>query len=444
MPVTANALPTKRFFIDNLTRDLSLEDALLDLVDNSIDAFVRTRGIDVSPKLLTEPTSQPSRNGDQDLVRMEISSDEIVIRDRCGGITRDHAINHVFRMGRVEGEEHGALGVYGIGLKRAVFKMGRDITIESRTKAEGFRVHIDVTEWAADDTNWQFPITFIDGTVESEAGTIIRVRELNPEVLLRIDDGTLFDRLTDSISATYTLFLERFLTVSLNGTAVPAKPLPIGRSEQLGTSTKQLAYGEVFVEIFAGLAARIEDEWTTDRAGWYVLCNGRVVVNADKTDLTGWGLIAPQYASKYRGFIGIAFFFSENPAVLPWTTTKRGLNRESTVFQLARKEMSLTARPVLTFLNNMYPSEPVEEVHERKLVEQLRPVTITALATQPTPMFEIRQPQKRERPTTVSVQYRAQKADIERIKNKLNEPNWGAGAVGKYVLDYFLRVECPE
>ena len=41
----ADARPTKQFFIENLTRDLSLEDAILDLVDNAIDALIRTRHI---------------------------------------------------------------------------------------------------------------------------------------------------------------------------------------------------------------------------------------------------------------------------------------------------------------------------------------------------------------------------------------------------------------
>jgi hypothetical protein len=27
-------------------------------------------------------------------------------------------------------------------------------------------------------------------------------------------------------------------------------------------------------------------------AGWYVVCNGRVVLAADRTEVTGWGLIA--------------------------------------------------------------------------------------------------------------------------------------------------------
>ena len=37
-----NAMPTKRFFVDMFVRDIPLEQAVLDLVDNCIDGAKRT------------------------------------------------------------------------------------------------------------------------------------------------------------------------------------------------------------------------------------------------------------------------------------------------------------------------------------------------------------------------------------------------------------------
>lgn len=37
-----HADPAKAFFIDMLTRDISLEDAILDLLDNCVDGALRT------------------------------------------------------------------------------------------------------------------------------------------------------------------------------------------------------------------------------------------------------------------------------------------------------------------------------------------------------------------------------------------------------------------
>ncbi|MEL6260324.1 MAG: hypothetical protein AAFR12_04585 [Cyanobacteria bacterium J06626_6] len=36
-----NAAPTKTFFVDMLTRDIDLKDAILDLLDNCIDGIQR-------------------------------------------------------------------------------------------------------------------------------------------------------------------------------------------------------------------------------------------------------------------------------------------------------------------------------------------------------------------------------------------------------------------
>ena len=41
----ANALPRKRFFVEMFTRDISLMDCILDLIDNSIDDVVVGDGL---------------------------------------------------------------------------------------------------------------------------------------------------------------------------------------------------------------------------------------------------------------------------------------------------------------------------------------------------------------------------------------------------------------
>ena len=41
-PVTTR--PVKRFFVDMLTRDIALEDAILDLLDNCVDGILRNIG----------------------------------------------------------------------------------------------------------------------------------------------------------------------------------------------------------------------------------------------------------------------------------------------------------------------------------------------------------------------------------------------------------------
>ncbi len=434
-----DASPTKAFFIENLTRDLTLEDAILDLVDNSIDSAVQVAGLDVSASLLRRP---PAALEDKSKIRVQVDRERIVVTDQAGGIDPERAQRDVFRLGRVPGGTDSTLGVYGIGLKRAVFKMGRDITIRSWHPRGAFEVRI-TPEWLLDESNWKLPMTSIRGT--RRTGTEILVEGLREEIKLRVEDPPLMKRLHDALQHTYGLFLEHLVAVDLNGKDVEPVTIPLGSSKEVASGRREFADNGVTVEVLTGLQPRVDSRWEMDRAGWYVLCNGRVVVFADKTDLTGWGSLGPQFNPKHRGFVGVAFFFSEDPSQLPWTTTKRGLNRESNVFQLARPEMVAAAKPVLSFLNNMYPSEiPEERIEERRLADTVKATPLHELAASEERAFTPLKKAAKEKPETTSVQFPALKSDIARAKRCLGKPRWSNGRIGAHALEYLLKQECSE
>lgn len=442
MTPVANTLPTKRFFIDTFTRDISLEDSILDLIDNAIDSFVRTREVQLDKGLLDEGTVSVGRLGE---VTVSIGPDRFQIKDRCGGITRKAAEEEVFRLGATTERSGVTLGVYGIGLKRALFKIGRHVVVESRTADEGFKVDFDVLEWEKQD-DWVIPLEYTEGAGDQEeAGTTITITQLNDNVRMKVAAGTVAKRIQREIARTYALFLNRLVRVSVNGSPVDPKELPLGLSDEVSPGRETFVHEGVHVDILAGLADR--REWNTDTAGWYVFCNGRLVVAADKTELTGWtgrSGLSPQYVSKYRGFVGIALFFSDNPLGLPWTTTKRGLNVESPVFQRAKNLMVSTAKPVLTFLNKMYRTDPKEEPEEREIAETIHRATLKDALGKSTGSFQVTPSQERKPKATVGVQYDAKIADIERAKKCLRKSKWSARRVGEYALEYFLKMECPE
>lgn len=433
-----DASPTKSFFIENLTRDLTLEDAVLDLVDNSIDASLQVQQFDLSPDVLWEP---PSSDGSRSQVDIEVDASRVMIEDDASGIAPTRAQNDVFRLGRVSTTNESRLGVYGIGLKRAVFKMGRRITVSSWHRDGAFKVAI-TPEWLEDETNWRLPLEELPS--RATTGTRILVEDLRPEIAMRVAEGTLLKRLKDALSTTYSLFLDRVVAVRLNGTAIEGNGIPIGRSESVVPGIRTMSHGDVSVRIIAGIRPRRGEEWDIGPAGWYVVCNGRVVVAADQTDLTGWGLTGPQFVSKHRGFVGVAFFFSEKPSLLPWTTTKRGLNRESQVFQRARHEMMSTARPVLTFLGNMYPGDVPSEVVQREVADSVEKTPFYRLKDVGDAGFRWSGAGRTRRTATVSVQYKARKSDIERAKKCLGKPGWSAGRVGRHALQYLIDQECPN
>ena len=56
------ASPTKRFFVDMLTRDIDLKDAVLDLLDNCVDGLMRSLGKNFEAKDQASPTKDSGRN----------------------------------------------------------------------------------------------------------------------------------------------------------------------------------------------------------------------------------------------------------------------------------------------------------------------------------------------------------------------------------------------
>src|SRR6266496_1494264 len=77
--------PTKALFLDALTSDIDLADAISDLVDNSVDAARRCNA-----------------SGDYDGLEVRISFDEshFQIHDNCGGIDLRTAEKVLFSLGR--------------------------------------------------------------------------------------------------------------------------------------------------------------------------------------------------------------------------------------------------------------------------------------------------------------------------------------------------------
>src|ERR1051326_7781498 len=138
--LVVDARPHKRFFIDMITRDISLEACVLDLVDNAVDGA--TRAMSGAPRSARAPMPHPLSAGTT-LYRgysIDISFDRtsFQIQDNCGGLAIDIAREYAFTFGRDPGERTGAdtesgIGIYGIGMKRALFKLAHQFTVKSRT-----------------------------------------------------------------------------------------------------------------------------------------------------------------------------------------------------------------------------------------------------------------------------------------------------------------------
>ena len=200
----------------------------------------------------------------------------------------------------------------------------------------------------------------------------------------------------------------------------------------------------VGLRIYAGV-----NQSNPSDAGWYVICNGRLILSADKSETTGWGWRVvgltegdgvPRYHNQFARFRGYVLFDSDDGSQLPWNTTKTGVDPDNSLWLDAREEMSRLMRPVIDFLN-------VLDV-ESGLPESEKVLTLAVGRASMRPLSEIvRQgnfhypPNPRPRgPKRVSIQFSKDEDRVEELREAMGKNSARAtgdaafeDAYGRYV-----------
>jgi hypothetical protein len=108
--------PEHEFVFDYLTSDIKTADCIFDLIDNSIDAATATN--------VSMVDNSDSRFFEGFKIDLSLSPNCVKVQDNCGGISKDAFVNRAFRIGLKSNHSYG-IGHFGVGLKRAILKMGR-------------------------------------------------------------------------------------------------------------------------------------------------------------------------------------------------------------------------------------------------------------------------------------------------------------------------------
>jgi len=386
---TVKASPTKSFFVDMLTRDIELEDAILDLLDNCIDGIQRT--IKNSP-----PSDNPY---EKFWAKLTFSSESFTIEDNCGGIPRDVAQDYAFRMGRPNNNVDNDLytiGTYGIGMKRSIFKMGRASEVISKTEKDSFKVTI-YPDWLTDDMNWDLPFELIEPDLK-ENGTSIKITDLHPSIINAFSSpqSILHNSLVSKISHYYSYIIHKGFTVSINEVKVTPEPLKLlwdGANQIDGQNIAPYLYemekDGVEIKLAIGFyrptasEEEVDDEMagnrrTSETAGWTIVCNDRVVLYCDKTRLTGWGEEkVPSYHPQFIAISGVVYFRSPDARKLPITTTKRGIDASSDIY-LYVKDFMREGLKTFTSYTNKWKGNHVEEKQRAEKAQLVAPSELFA------------------------------------------------------------------
>jgi hypothetical protein len=328
-------------FLENvITRDISTQASIFDLVDNSIDAAKEYLSID-QKNSFDEYGLPKDYSGFKIFIRLDKNSFKII--DNCFGIPEETLSEDTLVVGKQSNHDYG-LGKYGIGLKRALLKFGNNYSLLTDTSEIAFKMQFSNSDFGQtkDLIGTKLPTRY-------RRRTLFVVSDLKPLVNKEFSSKPWLDKLKIELTDRYGIFIKKGLKIILK--PLGSKPIIIEQRFpeiidhfNIPSVSHKMEIAEVNVSIEYGLHKHYKVDGgygvndLTDLAafGWYVICNDRVIEIAirDGKDY-GW---SRNWHNEYNGFIGLIRFNSPNPSYLPWDTTKTRITTDSLVF-LGIKEL---------------------------------------------------------------------------------------------------------
>lgn len=427
-----DANPTKEFFIEMLTRDIRLDRAIIDLVDNCIDGA---------------KSIKPDEDYNGLDINISLSPNTFEIRDNCGGFSLEIARKYAFRFGRPS--EKGAefvrhsIGRFGVGMKRALFKIGSHFMVESKKENDHFLVEVNVDDWL-NKKEWNFTYKEHDGIPESKKklnavdGTIITITNIHDNVKIDFKSNEFRAKLIREISLALSYSVLKGLSISVNNNEISRSDITMLQAENLRPLFIEKNISNVRVQVIAGVG-----DYSPDKAGWYVFCNDRLVLEADKSYVTGWkstrqdeGSIV-KYHNDYAMFRGAIFFDADDSKKLPMTTTKTGIDSDHSVFKSSRPVMLTAMKQVVNFLKKIESKEEGESI-----INTSTQVSINEIRNKSDKYSEILVLPKikaflREN-KFVGISYQKEREKVENVKDYLGVTT--NKEVGELTFEYFIEM----
>lgn len=350
-PFVVNTQPTKQVVVSGLTKDATVRACIFDLIDNSIDA-ARNRLFSESEN--DEPRDLPE-SFDGFRIVLQFSGTGLKIEDNCGGIAVDSLREMVLRFGRASSHELG-IGVFGVGLNRAIFKLGRVAHLKTDTGKQRAELVLNIEQYVADDDDWGLPAEEFESS--GVVGTEIEIRQPTDEISQELGDADFADDIRAEIGQRYSRFLGRKLAITINGTPAIAHEIAMRENGPFPIENKfYRTESGVSVYITVGEHAghrfqydegydREENKQLTPEYGWTVFCNDRAILVSDTTRTTGWDT---KFHSEHYGFVASVSFVAADPAKLPWLTTKTDVDLNNPAYKLALEDMRRFAEKWRTF-----------------------------------------------------------------------------------------------
>ena len=289
---------TKEFAIGAMIKDVTIKAAIFDLIDNSIEAAIINGGV----------------RGH--IISIITSNDEFKIFDDCGGFEPDK-IKDIFKIGY----RNGSSG-FGIGMKRAIIKLGNIANITSLNANKSFNIYFDINN--CKNAEWDLKVNEIKREPENSFGLEISILQLNSEVKKYFKRGEC-NELGQAISRRYRSFINNGLIIKLNGNTVPKYKIK-EEADKISPIYKINENVEVQIKLYSKISS-------TEESGWDVFINNKCVCERNKSNEIQWNRIKKQSGYSYKRFVGEVLITGINVRELPVTSTKDRIDFDSDIMR---------------------------------------------------------------------------------------------------------------
>lgn len=317
LPEEISATPSKRIYL-SIIADYHLHLALCELIDNAIDNWV-----------FNERREELYIDIDLDYEQQSIN-----VKDNSGGIHEQDLPLIVGPGQSRDNPNKEIIGVFGVGSKRAVVALSKEIKIYSRhSNSKTLLIEIN-DEWIEDEDNWDLPVFEVSQIEENT--TEIRLNVLREQI-----QESKHTDLVEHLSTTYAQFLtEGGLTLRLNDIEITPKTFdswsypPDYESVKSEGPIKFKDREEIQVSITGGLTkSHREGDSNINEYGVYFYCNNRLISRAYKGDEIGFN--SPFRIGKPHvsySLVRVIVELTGPVHLMPWNSSKSNIDFKHKTF----------------------------------------------------------------------------------------------------------------
>jgi hypothetical protein len=311
--------PSKRIY-QSIKSDYDINRAVCELVDNAIDIWTLERK---EKKLLV--------NIDSDL-----NQQTLTVTNNAGGVSQSRLTYMVSPGQTGNNPEEEIIGIFGVGIKRAVVALSQDIKIYTRDKDKTYLIELDDSWLASPD--WGIPHYEVEAIPDGQ--TIIKLQKLR----FILTQGNIKE-LKEHLAATYGKFLKNSkLQILVDG--VPLKPklfdetwsYPPEYPPKLLTKTIKTDKGDVNVKISSGLSLDTEPD-PAGEYGVYIYCNERLICRALKTHEVGFSRRVVGMPHYEISLVRVIVEITGSAELMPWNSSKSDIRYHDLVFDKIRPDI---------------------------------------------------------------------------------------------------------